>query len=297
MRKSFFAVSLIFAGIASSSSAFAAEDVLVGDGTVRVTNIEFASAIEYLVPQAQQDNMRSKEKNLRGFLADYLTVKMMADAARGKGLDKDVSVQIQQDYYHNRLLTEALVNDFYANAKQPDYEVLAKESYLSDLKRFDAPPQVRAEHILISVKDKKDDSAALKKAQELYERVTKGKENFADLAKKYSDDPSAAGNSGDLGYFAHGAMVKPFADAAFAMKKGEISKPVKTNFGYHIIHVLDNKKAGTQSFDEVKAQLIEEQKKVFKDAKRDEIVSKFRSSPDIKVDEDALKEFVKKMQQ
>lgn len=278
-------------------SVHAEETVLVELSGVSVNAHEFDQAITYLVPERQQENMRSKEKNMRGFLADYFTIKLMADAAREKGLDKDLSVQVQQAYNHNRLLTEALVNDYYASAKEPNYEVMAKESYLTDPKRFETPEQVRAEHILIAINDEQDDVAALKKAQELHVQATKDKKDFAVLAKEYSDDPSAADNSGDLGFFVREAMVEPFANAAFAMKKGEISKPVKTQFGYHIIHVLDQRKAGVQPFEAVKEQLIAEQKQVFKNAKRDEIVSKFRASPDIKVDEAAMQDFVKKMQQ
>lgn len=284
-------VSLLFVAISATA------ETLISEGSVQVTASEFAEAIDYIVPERQQNNMRSKEKNMRGFLADYFTVKIMADAARSKGLDKDPSLKAQQAYNHNRLLTEALIKDYVVSAKQPNYEALAKEAYLVDPKRFAQPEQVRAEHILIAVNDQQDDAAALKKAQELYTQATKGKKVFADLAKEHSDDPSAASNSGDLGFFSKDAMVEPFSNVAFAMKKGEISQPIKTSFGYHIIHVLDQRKAGVQSFDDVKVQLIDEQKRVFKDAKRDEIVSKFRSSSEIKVDEEAMKDFVKKMQQ
>lgn len=296
IKKSLIA-SFIFGLYFQSVPALAADKVLVADGALSVTASEFEAAIEYLVPENMQENMRGKEKNIRGFLADYFTIKVMADAARAKGLDKDLSVKVQQAYNHNRLLTEALVDDYYASAKQPNYETLAKEAYLADPKRFDIPAQVRAEHILIAVNDQQDDAAALKKAQEIYTQATKGKKIFADLAKEHSDDPSAASNSGDLGFFPREAMVEPFSNAAFAMKKGEISKPIKTSFGYHIIHLLDQRKAGVQAFDAVKEQLIEEQKRAFKDAKRDEIVSKFRASPSIKVDEEAMKGFVQKMQQ
>ncbi|MCK9534905.1 MAG: peptidylprolyl isomerase [Pseudomonas sp.] len=277
--------------------ACAEAGILISEDATQVTDDEFANAIEYIVPAPLQENMRSKEKNMRGFLADYFTVKVMADAARAKGLDKSPGVQVQQAYSNNRLLTEALVDDYYASAKEPNYEALAKEAYLTDPKRFDVPEQVRAEHILINVSDKQDDATALKKAKELYTEATKGKKVFADLAKEHSDDPSVVDNSGDLGFFVREAMVEPFANAAFAMKKGEISQPIKTSFGYHIIHLLDKRKAGVQPFDAVKAPLIDEQKRVFKDAKRDEIVSKFRSSSEIKVDEEAMKDFVKKMQQ
>ena len=284
-------VSLLFVAISATA------ETLISEGSVQVTASEFTEAIDYIVPEHQQNNMRSKEKNMRGFLADYFTVKIMADVARAKGLDTDPSLKAQQAYNHNRLLTEALINDYVVSAKEPNYEALAKEAYLVDPKRFAQPEKVRAEHILIEVSDKQNDAAALKKAQELYAEAKKGKKVFADLAKEHSDDPSAAKNSGNLGFFEREAMVKPFSDAAFAMKKGEISQPIKTSFGYHIIHVLDQRKAGVQSFDAVKEQLINEQKRVFKDAKRDEIVSKFRSSSEIKVDEEAMKDFVKKMQQ
>lgn len=278
-------------------SISAYSNTLISEGDISVSASEFNNAIDYIVPEQQQENMRAKEKNMRGFLADYFTVKLMAAAARSKGLDKDPGVQIKNAYNHDRLLTEALINDYYVSAKEPDYEALAKEAYLVDKKRFNTPEQVRAEHILIAVNDKQSEAAALEKANNLYAQVKKDTKAFADIAKKHSDDPSAASNSGSLGFFPRDAMVKPFSDAAFAMSIGEVSKPVKTSFGYHIIHVLERREAGLQPFDAVKQQLINEQKQAFKNAKRDEIVSKFRSSQDIKVDEEAMMEFVKKMQQ
>lgn len=278
-------------------SISAYSNTLISEGDISVSASEFNNAIDYIVPEQQKENMRAKEKNMRGFLADYFTVKLMAAAARSKGLDKDPGVQIKNAYNHDRLLTEALINDYYVSAKEPDYEALAKEAYLVDQKRFNTPEQVRAEHILIAVNDKQSEAAALEKANNLYAQVKKDTKAFADIAKKHSDDPSVASNSGNLGFFPRDAMVKPFSDAAFAMSIGEVSKPVKTSFGYHIIHVLERREAGLQPFDAVKQQLINEQKQAFKNAKRDEIVSKFRSSQDIKVDEEAMMEFVKKMQQ
>lgn len=278
-------------------SVYTYSATLISEGDIGVDSDELKNAINYIVPDQQKENMRAKEKNMRGFLADYFTVKLMAAAARSKGLDKDPGVQIKNAYNHDRLLTEALINDYYVSAKEPDYEALAKEAYLVDQKRFNTPEQVRAEHILIAVNDKQSEAAALEKANNLYAQVKKDTKAFADIAKKHSDDPSVASNSGNLGFFPRDAMVKPFSDAAFAMSIGEVSKPVKTSFGYHIIHVLERREAGLQPFDAVKQQLINEQKQAFKNAKRDEIVSKFRSSQDIKVDEEAMMEFVKKMQQ
>ncbi|MGN0017516.1 MAG: peptidylprolyl isomerase [Candidatus Gastranaerophilaceae bacterium] len=76
------------------------------------------------------------------------------------------------------------------------------------------------------------------KAKELYEDIKSGKEDFAQAAMEYSTCPSKR-NGGDLGYFSKGKMVKPFEDAAFSLKKGELSQPVQTQFGWHLILVTD----------------------------------------------------------
>lgn len=116
--------------------------------------------------------------------------------------------------------------------------------------------------------------AALTKAQEVLKEVSAKPANFAELAKKYSQDTGSAVQGGDLGYFAKGAMVKPFEDAAFSMKVDEIRGPVESQFGYHIIklteikeaerkasHILISFEEKTQSFAEVKDSIITEIKK------------------------------------
>jgi peptidyl-prolyl cis-trans isomerase D len=102
----------------------------------------------------------------------------------------------------------------------------------------------RASHILVTTAaDAKeaDRKSAEAKAKEIAERVRKNPASFADVAKKESQDPGSAAQGGDLGFFARGAMVKPFEDAAFAAKKNEIIGPVKSDFGYHVIRVTDIK--------------------------------------------------------
>jgi peptidyl-prolyl cis-trans isomerase D len=108
----------------------------------------------------------------------------------------------------------------------------------------------RASHILITVKpDAKDaeKKAAEAKAQEIAARVRKNPATFADIAKKESQDPGSAAQGGDLGFFSRGAMVKPFEDAVFAAKKGDILGPVASDFGYHVIRVTDVKPAKVKS--------------------------------------------------
>jgi peptidyl-prolyl cis-trans isomerase C len=118
---------------------------------------------------------------------------------------------------------------------------------------FRQPEQVKASHILIKVPKNASDAqkaAAMAKIKALKERIDKG-ENFASLAMEYSEGPSKT-KGGDLGFFTHDQMVKPFADAAFALQPGQVSDVVTTRFGYHLIRVTDRKAAHTMAFNDVK---------------------------------------------
>lgn len=130
--------------------------------------------------------------------------------------------------------------------------------YKENQDRLAGKEERRASHILINAP--KDEPAAEREkarqmAQELLAQVRKDPSSFAELAKKSSQDPGSAPQGGDLGFFARDAMVKPFADAVFAMKKGDISDVVETDFGYHIIKLTDIKAPKVPSFDEVRPKL------------------------------------------
>ena len=133
-----------------------------------------------------------------------------------------------------------------------------KAYYDSNPDLFKQPEQVQASHILVKVDPKGDASEkaeARKKIEEVKKKLKKG-EDFAALAKEYSQCPSSA-NGGDLGFFKQGQMVKPFEDAAFALKPGKVSDIVETRFGYHMIKVVDKKPASTIPYEEVKDRLGE----------------------------------------
>lgn len=136
-------------------------------------------------------------------------------------------------------------------------ETEVKEYYEKNTKEFQMQKQVLARHILIrpapgasDIKKAKED--ARKKAEDILSLLAKKGADFASLAKKYSDDKASGGKGGSLGYFKQGEMVKSFEDAAFSLKKGEISGIVETEFGYHIIKIDDVKEARLMPFKEAK---------------------------------------------
>lgn len=135
-----------------------------------------------------------------------------------------------------------------------------KEYYQMDTERFSEPKKVKARHILLKVgktASPEKVAAVKKRAEEILQKIKKG-EDFAKLAQKVSEDPGSAEKGGDLGFFKKGDMVKPFEEAAFSMKPGEVGGPVKSSFGFHIIKVDDVKAAYTKTFDEVKGTIEKE---------------------------------------
>ena len=142
-------------------------------------------------------------------------------------------------------------------ASVPEAEV--KKFYDENRKEFEHPELVRASHILIRMPEDADDKTVAEKkkaAEAALERVTTKKEDFATVAKEVSEEPGAQESGGDLNFFPKERMVPEFANAAFAMDKGAVSKePVRTKFGWHVIKVTDRKPAGTMPFDEVKQQV------------------------------------------
>lgn len=284
---------LLFSCVCISSASYA--QVLLENGAVQVDSQEFELVFDHVIPESRQQMMRSKESNIRGFLLDYYTYKLMARDARDKGLLDNPGIAVRADYLLNRLLTEALINDYVESQPLPDLEELAKEKYHSDKTKYLQPEQVRAEHILIAVGPERTEAEALLRAEEVYKKLKANPKEFSNYAQQYSDDPGVAENNGDLGYFPRGAMVKPFEDAAFELKKGKISEPVLTNFGYHIIRVIDKSKERQQPFKEVKATLVEEARKSFKNQKRSELIAKYHDSPETIINDKGIAEFVEKI--
>jgi peptidyl-prolyl cis-trans isomerase D len=130
-----------------------------------------------------------------------------------------------------------------------------KKYYEEHQPEFGTQEQRQAAHILISAAAQASDAdkkAAKDKAENVLQQVKQSPGKFAELAKQYSQDPGSASNGGDLGFFGHGMMVKPFDDAAFQLKTGEISGLVQSDFGFHIIKLVAIKPAKIQALDEVK---------------------------------------------
>lgn len=258
------------------------------DGTLDMERYRQLAASQGFTPEGFEARVR-RDLSLRqveaGVLATAFTTPVVADVALGAFFEKR-EVQLvsfpASDFAAKVTLSDAELEAFY-NANKAlfqapesvniEYVVLdldtikksiniseqdLKAYYEQNVARLSGNEERRASHILINAP--KDAPAAERekakaKAQELLAQVRKAPDQFAEIAKKYSQDKGSAASGGDLDFFARGAMVKPFEDAAFAMKKGDISGLVESDFGYHIIQLTDIKAPKQRSFEELRASI------------------------------------------
>jgi peptidyl-prolyl cis-trans isomerase C len=179
----------------------------------------------------------------RRVLLEYLVeAHLFAEAAGKNQLGTGKEFEERLAYYKLRALRDAF---YEKKVRDAVTEAQAKAAYEEQIAKIPPEPEVRARHILVKTEQE---------AKDLIKQL-KGGADFTELAKKSSDGPSAQ-TGGDLGYFSRGQMVKQFEDVAFALKPGQISDPVQTEFGWHVIKVEDKRNRPVPSFDEVKDQLM-----------------------------------------
>ncbi|UVH59588.1 SurA N-terminal domain-containing protein [Variovorax paradoxus] len=196
----------------------------------------------------------SREIQVARFSPESFASKVTVSDADIETYYKDHTAQFQAP---EQASIEYLVLDLEAAKKNVVVnEADLKTYYEQNASRFGTKEERRASHILITAPasmSAADREKAKAKAEQLLADVKKAPNTFAEVARKNSQDPGSAEKGGDLDFVTKGAMVKPFEDAMFALKKGEISSVVETEFGYHIIHLTDIKPAVVPPFEQVRA--------------------------------------------
>jgi parvulin-like peptidyl-prolyl isomerase len=223
------------------------------------------------------EEVAAQYERIKGNFGSEAELKKQVEAA-GQTIEKvktGLRSRLQQEHWINEQI----------KGKDEVTDADAADFYTKNPEQFKAPEQVRASHILIAVaQDAKPEVVVEKEkaAKAIADRVKKG-EPFDKLAKELSEDPSAKQNSGDLDFFGRQQMVKEFSDAAFAMKKDEISDPVRSQFGYHVIKVTDHKDAETITLEKAKPQLLAFLKQQKKQVEIQKVVEEIRAKADVKI--------------
>ena len=224
--------------------------------SVAGTQITEAEVNEAIIAMGQRGQALMNPQGQKMVLEQLINRKLILAGARKDLLEFDPEFKKQLALMKEELLTKFAINRAIENVKVTDEE--AKAFYDENPANFNAGETVTASHILVDSEEK---------ALDIREKIEEGSITFENAAKEYSSCPSKE-NGGNLGAFGRGQMVKEFDEAAFSMEKGELSKPVQTQFGWHLILLTDKSESTTLSFEEVapelKQQLLsEKQQKAF----------------------------------
>jgi peptidyl-prolyl cis-trans isomerase C len=231
-------VALALAVGAPSAAEEASDPVVARVNGVEIRASDIAIAEEDIGSNLAQMPPANKSDYVTTFLADMMLV---AKAAEEKKLQDSDAFKRRLAYFRNKILMELLLQ---SEAKAAITDEALHKLYDEATKQMAAEKEVHARHILVETEDE---------AKAVLAELKNGAD-FAELAKKKSKDPGAA-DGGDLGYFTKDQMVPEFAEIAFKLENGQISDPVKTQFGWHIIKVEDKRDRPVPEFDKVKPQL------------------------------------------
>lgn len=295
MKKRLLALAIISFGtiIFSITSVLANEDsVLVTCDDIVLTRSDFDAAIS-VVPIERRQRMSPTKQQAMIFLENVMVYRKLAEEARKIGLDKNPIVEKEVQQAIERVLGQHRLASLESSRNLPDFSSAAKERYVTKKADFMEPEGVRASHILILTEGRTEEEARLL-AKKVNEKAVAGVD-FTTLVQEYSEDPSKKQNSGDLGFFGRKQMAKPFEDAAFALTKpGEISPVVKSQFGYHIIKLIEKRTEQQKPFDEVKNGLIKELRDKFIADAKAVYISSIKNDKNIVIHEDAIEAMFKK---
>jgi peptidyl-prolyl cis-trans isomerase C len=231
------------------------KDFLAKVNSKTITKEDFNNKLNTL-PEWARGRFKSVEGQ-KEFLDEIIKEELLYQEAINRNVDKEVEIMEKiEEFKRMTMISTLLKREIEAKTSLKENE--AKEFYEKHKDNFMTGLEVKAQHILVDTKEEADD---------LLKKIMKN-ESFSELAKNFSKDKGTAMKGGDLGYFSTGRMVPEFEKTAFSLKVGEISEPVKSQFGYHIIKVNDKKEGKLREFEEVKATIekrlsMDKQKTIF----------------------------------
>ncbi len=272
LRKSFkmkWLIGSVLAGALASVAAFAAISIATVNGKT-ITEKDLMGALTGL-NEGQKANVMKDPNSRKQVLSNVIDQEVLVTEAEKEKLDqdqeyKDALANFRKQYLTSKVLQKNLANKVTDSTAKKYYEA-HKSRYSSDL--------VHAQHILVSDEQQ---------AREIMKKAKEPNADFQELAEKNSKDPSVKNNRGDLGFFGRDKMVPEFTEPAFEAKEGQIIGPIKTQYGYHIIKVIEKKIGKPLDYAEVEYRVRSD----LRNEIAQNYVNQLRSQAKVQVDEKAL---------
>lgn len=293
-RTMLFAASVLFV-LQASAQALEMPRVVAKVGSVEITTLDLQAYLERFSPQ-ERAQLLAQPDQLNRAIGALIYWRSVAQEAQAKGTDKAPLVAAQLRIEHERALGELYLLEEDKRLIAPaQVEALARTEYNAHPERFRVAEQVSARHILLlDGKRSADEDARL--LNELRSALDAGAD-FAELAQTHSDDPGSATKGGDLGTFSRGRMVEAFEKVAFALEPGQISEPVRTHFGWHLIKVESRQPEHLRPYEEARDELVMEVRARLMAEQRERRATELQNDASLRVNDDVLRDFVETARQ
>lgn len=251
--------------------------------TAVITAADYQQALLALTPK-QQEMIRNDSTRQRELLFELYVENQLVLEAQRRALDQQPDVQARMVQSSRKVLVDAVVQQQKEkiNLVQPDFSALAEEYYRTHQKEFAQPERIKVAHILWGVACDCEDKDGAKRIQaETTLKELRAGADFAELARNLSDDKTNASKGGELDWVPRGKLVKPFEEAAFALREpGSISDVIKTEYGYHVIKLIGYEPASVQPFAQVKDGIIKKLESKFKTISQKAFVAQYYPTAD-----------------
>lgn len=287
----------VFAGVAlglatmiASGAAVAPSTVLIEDGPVVVDVADFEGNL-LRIPENRRADFRTSYDRVATVVDGIFVARSLAARARKEGLDQDPAVQRRLQQLQEALLADLYVQKLDKEAPSVNLEQRAREVFKAEQANMMRPEEVYVQHILIGLKGRTREMA-LERARQVRAEAVKA-DDFLAVAAKYNDDPDARRNGGDMGYNSPQHYVDPVRKVIEKMdRKGEVSEPVESEFGFHIVKFIDRRKPQPVKFEEVKRKLIDVERDKISRGRVEAIVQEVRGSSTVTVHRDNVEKLV-----
>lgn len=261
--------------------------ILLSAGNIMVTGQDLQQEL-LLLPEAERTRTLAAPDQLKKLLNQIYQGKRMIAEAERLGLDQTPLGQARLAAARRQALSEALREYVRQQVEPSDFTALAREHYAAHRDEFQLPERFKAAHILKKARCDCERDEQRRRIESLRDRLQAG-EDFTALAKAESEDTGSAEKGGDLGdWFEGKKMVAPFAEALVKLNSGQLSDVVETQFGFHLIKLLDRQPARLQSFEEVQPSLVQQLRKTYVQEQLRKKAESYLPGADAKYDDSAL---------
>lgn len=288
----FTAVLSCLALLTTAANAVEPTDIMAerGNGTVRLIDVEARLS---QVEEGDRGPLIASPNRMQQILGNLLIRSQLAADAKAAGFDQDPLVAARMFKSAESTLANLWLEHYLDSQPDADYETMAREYYLVNQDSFKSKPTIDVTHLLVSREERSLDEARIL-AEELHDRVVADPAVFDELVLEYSEDPSASANQGQFTNVKRGDMVPPFEAAAFALDEpGDISAPVLSVFGFHIIRLDAKHPPEPLSYEDVKKDLIGRQRHEHRERLRGIYLSSL-TQQEVKIDDEVMQDLLQR---